>query len=172
MRGEQACLNGTPSCNIPSLKRGQAYHQRHEAIDGKKGDGRLWGREAVKLGATLPPRRRLLSDQQCSVQLLRRCLLSLSQFSILCNAQQTLPLVVDVEHREQTCSISTKNGQGRLYKKEEECGKVIVCSCRLFSADISLCPSHRHHRWPPDGWSAKKNKRKTRHTRCTHLNKQ
>ena len=71
-----------------------------------------------------------------------------------------------------TVNKPTQNGQGRLYKKEEECGKVIVCSCRLFSADISLCPSHRHHRWPPDGWSAKKNKRKTRHTRCTHLNKQ
>ena len=76
MRGEQACLNGTPSCNIPSLKGGSLSSETRSNRWGK-GDGRLWGREAVKLGATLTPRRRLLSDQQCSVQLLRSCLLTL-----------------------------------------------------------------------------------------------
>ena len=104
--------NGTPSCNIPSLKGGQACHQRH-GDRWVKGDGRLWGREAVKLGATLTPRRRLLSDQQCSVQMLRSCLLyyfqNRVQYSILCNAQQTRPLVVDVQHCEQTWSIFTHN---------------------------------------------------------------
>ena len=97
----------------PITKREASLSSETRSTRWVKGVGRLWGREAVKLGATLTPRRRLLSDQQCSVQLLRSCLLydfqNRVQYSILCNAQQTRPLVVDVQHCEQTWSIFTHN---------------------------------------------------------------
>ena len=45
----------------PITKRGGSLSSETRSNRWEKGDGRLWGREAVKLGATLTPRRRLLS---------------------------------------------------------------------------------------------------------------